>query len=141
MADETKLRVYTDGACAFCWWARGFVEPYDSERRVEFRDFNQPEVASETPFTPEELAREMHVQTPDGRWHSGFWGWVAILRVLPRRRWLARLVSFPPFRWIGPLVYRVLAANRYRMPAWLLRIMGAPQPCRGTCAIAAAPLR
>ncbi|HWR35487.1 MAG TPA: DUF393 domain-containing protein [Clostridia bacterium] len=133
MAIYPKLRVYTDGNCEFCWWARGLIEPYDTGRRIDFRDFNRPEIAAETPFTRRELAREMHVLTPDGRWYAGFWGWMVILRVLPRRRWLARILSLPPFRWFGPTLYRFLASNRYRLPRFLLRRLGAPGLCADAC--------
>jgi predicted DCC family thiol-disulfide oxidoreductase YuxK len=134
MPANDKLRVYTDGQCGFCSWARSLVEPYDTDRRIEFRDFNDPAVASETPYSDEQLAREMHVLTPEGKWFAGFHGWMAVLRVLPRRRWLARLLSVPPFRWIGPLLYRFVAANRYRIPGFILGVVGAPQPCDATCA-------
>lgn len=135
MDSTTRLRVYTDGACAFCWWARGLVQPYDSEQRLDFRDFNDPAVASQTPYSRAELLREMHVLTPDGRWHSGFAGWVEILRVLPRRRWLAKVLAVPLIRWIGALAYKIAAANRYRLPRWFLRLLGAPQPCAKACEI------
>jgi predicted DCC family thiol-disulfide oxidoreductase YuxK len=129
------LRVYTDGSCDFCWWARSLVEPYDTHHLVDFRDFNVPAIAAETPYSREQLLREMHVLTPDGRWHSGFWGWVALLRVLPRRRRLAQLLTLPPFRWLGPLAYKFIAYNRYRIPKWFLRLLGAPAPCNESCSI------
>lgn len=138
MATSARVRVYTDGRCDFCWWARGLVEPYDLEKRIDFRDFNIAEIAAETPYSREELAREMHVLTRDGRWHAGFFGWVAILRELPRRRWLARLMSAPPLRWIGPVLYRFIAANRFRIPKFLLRGVGAPTPCDESCTLPAA---
>jgi predicted DCC family thiol-disulfide oxidoreductase YuxK len=77
----------------------------------------------------------MHVQTADGEWHIGFFGWIAILRALPRWRWLARLLSLPPLRWLGPAAYRLIAGNRYRIPAFLLRWLGAPPMCGPGCEI------
>lgn len=133
MGSIPKVRVYTDGKCQFCWWARGFVEPYDSERRIDFRDFNDPAIAAETPYSRPELLRQMHVLTPDGRWHCGYLGWLAILKELPTRRWLARILALPPLRWLGPGAYTLLAANRYRIPTWLLTITGAPRPCTEGC--------
>lgn len=111
------------------------VEPYDTGKRIDFRDFNIAEVAAETPYSREELVREMHVLTPDGRWHAGFFGWVAVLRELPRRRWLAKVLSMPPFRWIGPVLYRLIAANRFRIPKVLLRGVGVPSPCGENCSL------
>jgi predicted DCC family thiol-disulfide oxidoreductase YuxK len=134
-----QVRVYTDGNCAFCWWARSLVEPRDLNRRIDFRDFNDPAIAAETPFTTPQLLAEMHVLTNDGRWHAGFWGWLAILRELPRWRWLGRLLSWPPMRWLGPSLYRFLARNRYRIPNWLLRALGAPRPCDSECSVPARP--
>jgi predicted DCC family thiol-disulfide oxidoreductase YuxK len=128
---RNSLRVYHDGTCPFCLWAQSKVERYDADHRVEFRDYHQH--GSETPFPFADLDRAMHVQTPDGRWHIGFLGWLEILRVLPGWRSLARLMSVPPLRWIGPLLYRFVAGNRYRIPKFLLRFLGAPAPCGPAC--------
>ncbi len=133
MDSAGQVHVYTDGNCPFCLWARGLVEPHDRDRRLDFCDFNRPEVAAATPFSLEELRREMYVRTPDNQWHRGYWGWVAVLRVIPRYRFLARLMSWIPFRWFGPALYRLFAANRYRMPQWLLRTAGVPRPCDENC--------
>src|SRR5262249_19635499 len=132
-----RLRIYTDGSCGFCRWARGLIEPYDRDGRLDFRDFNRAEITAETPYSLEELARRMHVQTPDGQWHAGYWGWVAIFSVLPRYRWLGRILRWVPFRWLGPSVYDFLARNRYRIPFRLLRLLGAPKPCDENCALPA----
>ena len=121
--------VYTDGSCPFCQWSRQKVERYDRDRRVEFRDYNNPAVAHQTPFTGEELATEMHVLTPDQRWHGGFAAWLEVLKALPRFRWLGKLLGFIPFRWVGPPLYRLIARNRYRAPSVVLHWMGAPPPC------------
>ncbi len=137
MFAESQLRVYTDGKCEFCLWARSLVEPHDHEHRLAFQDFNLPEVAAETPYTCANLGRRMHVQTLNGKWHAGYWGWVAILEALPRFRWLAIVLRWVPFRWLGPRAYDFLARNRYRIPKFLLRILGAPHPCDETCVVPA----
>jgi len=132
-----RLVVYTDGSCPFCQWSRQRVERFDRDCRVEFRDYNNPSAARETPFSDAELAAEMHVLTPDGRWSGGYFAWLEVLKVLPRWRWLGKLLSFAPFRWVGPPLYRVIARNRYRAPNLLLRWMGAPPPCppEGSCPV------
>lgn len=137
MSSLSKLRVYTDGSCSFCGWARSLVEPNDREYRLDFRDFNRPEVASETPFSTAELSRRMHVQTPDGSWCAGYWGWIAVFEALPRYRWLGRMLRWIPFRLLGPPAYDLLARNRYRIPLFLLRLLGAPRPCGEACALPA----
>ena len=65
-----RLVVYTDGSCPFCKWSRQKVERYDGEGRVGFRDYNDPAAARETPYSDAELAAEMHVLAPDGRWYG-----------------------------------------------------------------------
>lgn len=113
------------------------MEPYDHDHLLDFRDFNRPEIAAETPYMIQELDRRMYVQTPDGAWHAGFWGWVAILRVIPRYRWLGTMLRWIPFRWVGPTLYDFVARNRYRLPRVLLRMLGVPSPCDESCALPA----
>jgi predicted DCC family thiol-disulfide oxidoreductase YuxK len=135
VASPGQLRAYDDGHCPFCQWAQQKIARYDLDHLLDFRDYNQPAIAAETPFSLEQLNARMHVRTPDGQWHAGFFGWIAILRVLPRWRWLAAVLSAPPLRWIGPAVYRFIASHRYQVPAWLLRWLGAPQPCDQRCSV------
>lgn len=116
-------------------WARSLVEPHDRDHRLDFRDFNRPEVAAETPYLAAQLARRMHVQTPDGGWYSGYWGWIAVLEAIPQFQSLARVLRWAPFRWMGPKVYDFVARNRYRIPQWLLKICGAPRLCDEKCAV------
>src|SRR4051812_34218631 len=140
VSETRRLVVYTDGSCPFCQWSRQRVEQFDREHRVEFRDYNNPAAARETPFSDAELAKEMHVLTPDKRWPGGYFAWLEVLRVLPQWRWLGKLLSFVPFRWLGPPLYGAIARNRYRAPYLLLRWMGAPPPCpaEGSCPAAKA---
>jgi|1185.fasta_scaffold563167_1 predicted DCC family thiol-disulfide oxidoreductase YuxK len=135
---ETKrLVAYTDGRCPFCQWSREKVERYDKAEVIEFRDYNNSATARESPYSDEELATEMHVRTADGKWYGGFAAWIEVLKALPKWRWLGRLASYAPFRWLGPSAYRLIARNRYRAPKLLLRWMGAPPPCsqEAGCAI------
>ena len=128
MSAEPKLDIYFDGGCAFCQWARARIEPWDTRGRLRFVDYNATETGA-TPYSREELSREMHVRSPDGTWSSGFAAWIRILRVLPKLRWLGWLLSRAPFRWFGPAVYNWIARHRTILP-------GAPQPCATeTCPI------
>jgi predicted DCC family thiol-disulfide oxidoreductase YuxK len=128
-----QLRVYDDAKCPFCQWAQEIITRLDRDHRLEFRDYHDPAIAAETSFSFDQLHRRMHVRTPDGRWHAGFFGWIAILRVLPRWRWLAAVLSAPPLRWLGPAAYQYIANRRYRLPGWLLRWLGAPPVCNDAC--------
>ncbi len=136
MSSGGKLRVYDDGRCTFCQWAAAWVLKRDTRKRLVFRDYNEPAVAAETPFPVEQLRRSMHVQTPDGQWHAGYFAWIAILAVLPGWRWLARVLRLPPLRWLGPSIYQFVANHRYGVPLFMLRWLGAPVPCPpGGCAL------
>ena len=134
-SDSNRLVVYTDGSCPFCLWSRRKVEAYDRNHFVEFRNYNDPAVARETPYADSALAAEMHVLAPGERWFGGFLAWLEILKVLARWRWLGKLLGYVPFRWIGPPLYRGIARNRYGLPNFVLRWIGAPPPCpaEGSC--------
>ena len=134
MAPSEQLRIYDDGQCPFCQWAQQLISRWDRDHRLDFRDYHDPAVAAEAPFPFAQLHARMHVQTPDGQWHAGFFGWLAILGALPRWRWLARAMSVPPLRWLGPSAYGFIADHRYQFPGWLLRRLGAPALCGQSCA-------
>ncbi len=129
MPGGRKLKVYNDGRCPFCQWAEAQVLRFDVGDRLEFRDYREPGVADETPFTVRQLDHKMHVRTPDGQWHAGYFGWVAVFSVLPKGRLLAGLLRVPPLRWLGPLIYQFVANRRYRVPQFMLTWLGVPAPC------------
>lgn len=127
----TRLEVYTDGQCPLCRWTRARVEPLDRDHRLEWLDYHDPAaLARAAPHTHKQLGEEMHVRLPDGSWRRGYDGWIAVLDVLPGRRWLASLLSIPPFTWLGPHFYKLVARRRYQ-------IFGIPPPCddSGVCAV------
>jgi predicted DCC family thiol-disulfide oxidoreductase YuxK len=131
MSEAKLLEVYTDGECPLCRWMRGKVEPRDRHRRIEWLNYRDAEVRSRTPYTFEELDAEMHTRRKrDGRWASGYDAWLEVMRVLPRWRFLAPLLSIWPFTFLGRLFYRWLATRRYKL-------FGIPPPCDegGVCAL------
>ncbi|MCA1592739.1 MAG: DUF393 domain-containing protein [Acidobacteria bacterium] len=131
MQRSSRIEVYTDGQCPLCRWSRARVEPFDRDRLIEWYDFNDPEaIRRAAPHTFAEMTEEMHVRRVDGTWSKGFSGWLDVLRVLPRWRWLARVLSVWPFTRIGPVFYRWLARRRYTL-------FGVPPPCGpdGVCAL------
>jgi len=128
MPRTPKYDIFLDGSCSFCRWSRTQIEPYDSDGKVQFLDYNDPSVAAQAPFPRAELDREMHMRTPEGKWLRGFEAWLALLRVLPKLAWLGRIASVPPLRWFGPPLYAFIARHRYSLP-------GAPTRCdTDTCA-------
>ena len=126
---QTKIEVYTDGHCNLCRWVHARVEPLDRDHRIDWLDYNEPEILERaTPHTREQMADEMHARTPDGRWTRGYFAWIEVVRVLPRWKWLAPLMAIWPFTSLGPVFYRWLASRRYKL-------FGVPPPCdaSGVC--------
>jgi len=133
MPQTATYDILMDASCSFCRWTQSKIEPYDSNARLRFLDYNDPAVAAQAPFSRAELDREMHVRTADGAWLKGFAAWLALLRVLPKLAWLGRIAGLPPFRWLGPPVYGFVARHRYSLP-------GAPVRCESdTCALPERP--
>jgi predicted DCC family thiol-disulfide oxidoreductase YuxK len=127
--------IFMDGSCSFCRWTQSKIVPYDSSAQLRFLDYNDPPVAAQAPFSRAELDNEMHVRTPGGTWLKGFAAWQELLLALPKLRWLGRLASMAPVRWIGPSAYAFIARHRYSLP-------GAPARCESdTCAIPGRPAK
>ncbi len=57
--------------------------------------------------------REIHVVTPDGNLRIGWDGVAVLARLFPVTWPIGALGSLPPFRELGRLLYRWVAANRY----------------------------
>ena len=52
-----RIEVYTDGQCPLCRWTRQRVEPFDRNGRIEWLDYNDPEMLSRAaPHTFHEMA-------------------------------------------------------------------------------------
>jgi predicted DCC family thiol-disulfide oxidoreductase YuxK len=129
MNQASKIEVYTDGHCNLCRWMRARVEPLDRHQRIEWLDYNDPEILHRAaPRTREEMADEMHTRDGGGRWSKGYFAWIEVIRVLPRWKWLAPVLLWSPFTKIGTMFYRWLAARRYTL-------FGVPPPCdaSGVC--------
>jgi len=126
LVDSNRLEVYTDGNCNLCRWIRTRVEPLDRNARIRWLDYNDPEVLMHAaPHTREQMAEEMHARTPDRRWTKGYFAWIEVIRVLPRWKWLAPILSVWLFTQLGPVFYRWLAKRRYTL-------FGVPPPCDET---------
>jgi predicted DCC family thiol-disulfide oxidoreductase YuxK len=44
LTQSSKIEVYTDGHCNLCRWMRARVDPLDRDRRIEWLDYNDPEI-------------------------------------------------------------------------------------------------
>jgi predicted DCC family thiol-disulfide oxidoreductase YuxK len=123
MRQSSTIEVYTDGHCNLCRWMRARVERLDRQRRIEWLDYNDPQILQRAaPRTREEMANGMHTRTPAGSWSKGYFAWIEVIRVLPRWKWLAPIMALWPFTKPGPIFYHWLASPRYTL-------FGVPPPC------------
>src|SRR5260370_40075247 len=102
MRGTANYDIFLEGTCSFCRWSQAKIEPYDSNGRLRFLDYNDAAVAAQAPFPRADLDQEMHLRTPEGKWLRGFAAWLALLRVLPRLVGLPPVSSGPPPGWLGP---------------------------------------
>jgi predicted DCC family thiol-disulfide oxidoreductase YuxK len=129
------LSVYWDGQCPLCNATKSYVIALDTHHRLKFLDFRDPNVAlTATPrFSSQELAHEMRVHMPDDTWRSGYYGWAAMISVMPLFWWVAAIMKSWAFADIGPKFYRKVADNRYEIS----HMLHLPELCdeAGSCRI------
>lgn len=68
-------------------------------------------------LSPEDVRDYAWIITP-ARHAAGHLAFSAILRMQPNAflRFLGHLIETPPYSWIAALGYRLIAANRHRLP-------------------------
>jgi len=113
--EHDRIEVFYDGACPLCRASRRWAESRDRDGRLAFCDLNDPAAAGCIPAPPGGPGDAMWVRLPGGEMASGYAGWLAVLRALPRWRLFARVMGLPPVRWAGPTVYRFVARHRHAL--------------------------
>ncbi|MDX1993899.1 MAG: DUF393 domain-containing protein [bacterium] len=111
----TLTAIY-DGNCVICNTTRRTVRVLDWFKRVEFLDLHQRmEVEQRYPALDQSrLMGEIHVVDSQGNVFAGFRGTRRMLRELPLGVPLWAVLRLPIIGdWLGPLVYRFIARNRY----------------------------
>jgi predicted DCC family thiol-disulfide oxidoreductase YuxK len=125
-----SLTVYFDAGCGFCQWTKRWLDRFDPEGILTFTDYRECAMA---PYSQAEMAGAMHVAAPEGRWFSGYDTFLQVTKALPKLRWLAPILGLPWVRWIGRIIYRLVATNRYGISWLLFRVAAVPRPCGVTC--------
>ena len=97
---------YYNGACPVC---RFEIEHYKAGAdgdRVRWLDLaSEPEALARFGIDRAGARRRLHVLDEDGRLHIGIDAFVLIWQVMPRYRWLSRLVGARPVRPLAAAVY------------------------------------
>jgi predicted DCC family thiol-disulfide oxidoreductase YuxK len=108
------IQVFYDGACELCASTREWAKERDVAGRLQFVNFRDAGVGA-LPVPRARLEREMWVRRGDGTLCSGFAGTCAVLAELPGWRFPAAVLGAPPLRWLGAIVYRLVARHRARL--------------------------
>jgi len=110
------LTAVFDGHCVICNTTRRIVNALDWFNQVQFLDLHDREtITARYPQLDHEQAMgEIHVIDDAGRVFAGFAGTRRLLRALPLALPLWAILRLPIIGdWVGPRVYRFIAANRY----------------------------
>jgi predicted DCC family thiol-disulfide oxidoreductase YuxK len=113
-ADEKPLLVW-DGDCGFCttWVNRleRILPVFPRHSPWQWLDLDQLGLSAD------DVRDYAWIVTP-GRQVAGHLAFAAILRMQPHiaLRFLGHLIETSPYSWIAALGYRLVAANRHRLP-------------------------
>ena len=108
-----------DADCGFCTVSARWIESRwrsGDASLVASRDLDDNQLAA---FGLTRLSVESAVQwiDADSNAHSGARAiGLALIATSGWTRLAGRVINAPPVRWIAPVFYRVLAANRHRLP-------------------------
>lgn len=115
MSQPGRTVLLTDGNCGFCRrWAAWVARRADPSRLL-VTTFQ--EAGSRFPQVPVAAAREaLTAVRADGSWVQGDLAVRETLRAIPGWSWLGSLWRLPGFPWLARNGYRLIAANRRRLP-------------------------
>jgi predicted DCC family thiol-disulfide oxidoreductase YuxK len=112
MVTDRATLIY-DGDCGFCRETVAIVSKWDREGRLTMIPFqDQARVAAFRIPLPA-LAAAMHLVLPDGRVLAGADAAADLLRLLPGKRWLARVFAVPGVLPVARRVYGWIARRRH----------------------------
>lgn len=111
-----------DGDCGVCTWASEFARRMDKKRRFviePYQSFSQTELGK-FGISYENCSRELQVITRRDRVHGGAFGvnyflWQRILW----RPFVILIYALPLILLFEVIGYKLIAANRHRLSAWL----------------------
>lgn len=111
-AEEGRWLLVYDGECGFCRACVDRVLRWDRGRRVEAFPLQDDQRLAGLGIPRSAAEREIWLVAPDGRRWSGAEATARLLRLLPGKRWLGRVLAWPPLRPLTRLAYRWVAEHR-----------------------------
>lgn len=120
--NQTAQRPYIiyDGHCGVCRCALRRIEMLDVLAQFQYVDFRQEaDISVRHPrLTAEQCERELILVDGLGRLFGGFFAFRKMSLSMPFMRPFAILFYLPGMGVVGPLIYRLIARNRRRLPAF-----------------------
>jgi predicted DCC family thiol-disulfide oxidoreductase YuxK len=110
---DKKVALYYDGSCPMCTVFAETVTSSPHGQTLEREDITKGSLPDGATF--DDVWKEMYV-VENGIQYKGADAVLRILREFPRWRWLAAVGSWSVFNTIAHGVYRIVAANRHRIP-------------------------
>jgi predicted DCC family thiol-disulfide oxidoreductase YuxK len=106
-AAAADLTVFFDGECPLCRSEIGLYRNCVGADRVAFVDVAAADAGNVASGLDKDAAlARFHVQTADGRLHSGAAGFAQLWLTLPGWRWLGRITLLPGISTAAELAYR-----------------------------------
>jgi predicted DCC family thiol-disulfide oxidoreductase YuxK len=129
-----KTVVVYDGLCGLCTQSVAVMKRLDWLHRLEYLDAQDwDRVHARFPQLDQEaILGQIHIVAPGGRIYVGYEGVRHVIRDFPLVFWLYPLLFVPGVTWLGPRIYRWIAAHRYAIS----RRLGHPVSCEnGLCKV------
>lgn len=120
-AGAWPLTLYVDGACPLCRGEVDALRVRDHDDRLRFVDVREPGFVAPAGRELADMLLVMHARRADGTWLRG----VESFRHAYAAVGLGWLVAPTGWPVLGPLsdrAYAAFARNRYRLPAWSVRV-------------------
>jgi len=113
VTDRAQPTLIYDGVCGICQRSVAILQRWDREHVLRFVPFQDGAAVARFGIALPALAAAMHLILPDGRVYSGADAVPELLRLFPRRRWLAALFWIPGVLPIARRLYAWIARRRH----------------------------
>jgi predicted DCC family thiol-disulfide oxidoreductase YuxK len=111
---ETQPTLIFDGECGLCQQAVALLKRWDREQVLRFVPFQDDAAVARFGIALPALAAAMHLvmPPPGGRVYAGADAVPELLRLFPRKRWIAPLFGIPGVLPLARRVYAWIARRR-----------------------------
>ncbi len=111
--EKPKIEVYYDGTCPMCSVFAETLQDSSQGQKFANQDVTEGKLPEGASF--DDVWKEMYV-IENGTQYRGADAVLRIMREYPLWRPVAWLGSLPGINWCAHCVYKVVAANRHRIP-------------------------